>query len=94
MARRDVRYVVRDREGKELTVPSLGALHALYRQGFLSDDDEVRQEASARWVRAGAMPALAGERRRRTDPRWALTVLAAAVALVAAFGLLCQGGGR
>jgi len=90
-----MRYVVRDREGRELTVPSLEALHALYRQGFLGDDDEVRQETAARWVRVGAMPALAGERHRQRDPRWVVTVLFAAVALVAALALLLSGrGGR
>jgi hypothetical protein len=90
-ARRTTRYVVRNREGRELTVPSLESLHGLYRQGFLTDEDEVRQESSTRWVKAGQMPALAGERGRRRDPRWALTVLLAAVALVAAVALLLAG---
>jgi hypothetical protein len=86
-----MRYVVRNAEGRELLVPSLEALHGLYRQGFLSDEDEVRQEASTRWVKAGEMPALAGERGRRRDPRWLLTVLMAAVALAAAVALLLAG---
>jgi hypothetical protein len=75
-----VRYFVRNREGEELVVPSLGDLHALYDQGFLGDDDLVRSERSDRWMRAGAMPALHGVRLRRSDPRklWML-VLAAAV---------------
>jgi len=83
--------VVRNREGRELTVPSLQVLHGLYRQGFLSDEDEVRQESSTRWVRLGEMAALAGERHRRRDPRWVVTVLFAAVALVAAVALLLAG---
>jgi hypothetical protein len=86
-----MRYQVRDAEGHELTVPSLDDLHALYDQGFLDDDDLVRQEKGERWVRAGSMPALAGSRHRRTGPRWILTVLAAAVALAAALGLLLAG---
>jgi hypothetical protein len=90
-ARRQVRYVVRNAEGRELTVPSLEALHGLYRQGFLTDEDEVRQESSTRWVKAGEMAALAGERRRRRDPRWVVAVLMAAVALVAAVALLLAG---
>jgi hypothetical protein len=89
--KRAVRYQVRDREGRELTVPSLGDLHALYDQGFLGDEDLVRQERSEGWVKAGAMPALAGARHRRAGPRWILTVLAAAVALAAAIGLLLAG---
>jgi hypothetical protein len=86
-----MRYQVRDAEGRELTVPSLKDLHALYDQGFLDEEDLVRQEKGGPWVRAGAMPALAGARQRRTGPRWALTVLAAAVALVAALGLMLAG---
>ncbi len=83
-----MRYRVRNAEGKELVVPSLGDLHALYDQGFLSDDDLVRQETSERWVRAGAMPALHGVRERRADARRLLPVLAAMVALAAALALL------
>jgi hypothetical protein len=86
-----MRYQVRDTEGRELTVPSLDDLHALYHQGFLGDDDLVRQEKGDRWVRAGTMPALAGSRRRKTAPRWILTVLAASVALAAALGLMLAG---
>lgn len=86
-----MRYQVRDSEGRELTVPSLNDLHALYDQGFLDDDDLVRQEKGGPWLRAGAFPALAGARHRRTGPRWILAVLAAAVALVAAIGLMMAG---
>ena len=51
----------------------------------------MRQERSGDWVRAGDMPALAGARHRRGGPRWIVTVLAAAVALVAAIGLMLAG---
>lgn len=88
---RAMRYLVRDAGGRELVVPSLDDLHALYDQGFLGDDDLVRQEKGGPWVRAGAMPALAGARHRRAGPRWILAVLAAAVALVAALGLMMAG---
>jgi hypothetical protein len=83
-----MRYLVRDADGRELLVPSLADLHALYQQGFLGDEDLVRAETSERWVRAGAMPALHGVRYRRTDPRrlWALAF--AGIALAAALGLL------
>ncbi|HET9553765.1 MAG TPA: hypothetical protein VFP50_12420 [Anaeromyxobacteraceae bacterium] len=83
-----MRYVVRDAQGNELTVPSLRTLHALYDQGFLGDDDLVRMESSERWVRAGSMPALHGARQRRRDPRTVLAILFAAVALAAAVALL------
>jgi hypothetical protein len=89
--RKATRYLVRDPSGRELAVPSLDDLHALYDQGFLGDEDLVRQEKGGDWVRAGSMPALAGARHRRGGPRWVLTVLAAAVALAAAVGLLLAG---
>jgi hypothetical protein len=77
-----VRYVIKNPDGKELVCPSLGDLHALYTQGFLADDDLVRQEGSLRWTPAGAMPALRGVRERRADPRKVSLLLAAALALV------------
>jgi hypothetical protein len=85
-----MRYYVRDAEGRELLVPSLGDLHALYAQGFLGDEDLVRQETSDRWVRAGAMPALHGVRMRRADPRKVWLLAAAAVALAAGVALLLR----
>ncbi len=84
------RYQVRDTEGRELTVPSLADLHALYDQGFLGDDDLVKQEQAADWERAGAMPALAGARHRKGGARWVVSVLAAAVALVALVAALAM----
>jgi hypothetical protein len=71
-----------------MTVPSLGDLAALYRQGFLGPDDLVRRESSERWMRAGDLPGLAASRTRRRDLRWILPILLAAVALVAAVALL------
>jgi len=83
-----MRYFVRNHEGEELIVPSLGDLHALYVQGFLGDEDLVRSERSDRWVRAGAMPALHGVRLRRSDPRKLWLLVAAAVALAAGVAIL------
>jgi hypothetical protein len=85
---RGVRYLVRNRQGEELVVPSLGDLHALYAQGFLADDDLVRSERSDRWVRAGAMPALHGVRLRRSDPMKLWLLLLAGIALAAGLAIL------
>ncbi len=85
------RYVIKGGEGQELVCPSLADLHALYSQGFLSDDDLVRMEGSQRWVPAGSMAALRGVRERRTDPRKAVLVLAAAVVLTLALALIVRG---
>jgi len=84
------RYLVRGPGGRELVCPSLADLHALYVQGFLGDEDEVRAEGSERWVPVGDMPALAGARERRSDPRRmrALLVASVAAALLAALLLL------
>jgi hypothetical protein len=83
-----MRYHVRDAEGRELVVPSLDDLHQLYQHGFLSDDDLVRAETSDRWVRAGSMRALAGVRERAGDVRKVMLLVAAAVVLATAVGLL------
>jgi hypothetical protein len=85
------RYVIKSPDGDELVCPSLADLHALYAQGFLSDEDMVRPEGSHRWVRAGAMPALRGVRERRADPRKMALVLAAALLLVVALAVLARG---
>ncbi len=85
-----MRYHVRNAEGEELVCPSLADLHALYNQGFLTDDDQVRMERSQRWVRAGDMPALHGVRQRRRDPKQALALLAAVAILVLAVAVLVQ----
>jgi len=83
-----MRYHVRNAEGEELVVPTLRDLHDLYTHGFLSDDDLVRAETAARWVRAGAMPALHGVREKRADPRRMALLLAAVIALAIVMGLL------
>jgi len=82
------RYFVRELGGRELVCPSLADLHALYTQGFFGEDDEVRAEGSERWVRAGDMPALAGARERRSDPRRMRALLLASIAAALLGGLL------
>ncbi len=91
MTRAQRRYFIRSAAGDELVCPSLADLHALYAQGFLSDDDLVRPESSQRWVRAGSMPALHGAREHRQDPRRVMVILAAAAILALALGLLARG---
>ena len=86
-----MRYLVKDRAGRELTATSLRHLVALYERGLVDDDDEVRAERSPRWERAGSLPALTGPRLRSTDPRRVAAVLFAVVALVAALALLLAG---
>jgi hypothetical protein len=87
---RKARYIIKNADGKELVCPSLADLHALYTQGFLGDEDLVRQESTLRWVRAGAMPALRGVRDRRADPRKMVLLLASAFALVLALAVLAR----
>ncbi len=83
-----MRYLVRSAKGEELVVPTLRDLHDLYTHGFLTDDDLVRSETAARWVRAGALPALHGVREKRADPRRVALLLAGAIALALAIALL------
>jgi len=87
-----MRYRVRNAQGDELLVPSLTVLHDLYVHGFLGDDDLVRSETSARWIRAGSLPALHGVRERRADPRKMALIVIAAAALAAGIALLSRLG--
>ena len=84
-ARTIKRYFIKSSGSRELVCPSLADLHALYTQGFLSDEDLVRADGSERWVAAGSMPALRGARHRRASPRKLALVIAAGACL--AFGL-------
>ncbi len=85
-----MRYIIRNPDGRELVCPSLADLHALYTQGFLGDEDLVRQEGSQQWTRAGTMRALRGVREKRADPRKMTMLLASALALVAALAVLAR----
>ncbi|MGC3998488.1 MAG: hypothetical protein QM767_13900 [Anaeromyxobacter sp.] len=83
------RYVVRDREGHELIVPTLATLHHLYLHGFLSDDDQVRPERSQRWETVRDYRGLDGARETRPpSARKVLLVLGALVLVALALGLL------
>lgn len=89
MKRRAMRYLVRNADGRELTVPSLPDLHALYAHGFLSDDDLVRSESSEHWIRAGEMRALQGVREVRAEsPRRVALIVAALIVLATVAGVL------
>ncbi|MCE9667036.1 hypothetical protein LY474_04335 [Myxococcus stipitatus] len=57
-----MRYVVRTPDG-ELTYPSLLDVERAYVQGLVDPDDEVREEDSAHWRKAGSLPVLARARR-------------------------------
>lgn len=81
MRRPPRRYLVKAAGGRELVCPSLADLHALYAQGFLSDDDLVRPEGGGDWVPLSRMEALGGVREERRDP-WRVALLLAATAAV------------
>ncbi len=84
-----MRYHVRDVEGRELVVPSLSDLHALYAHGFLSDEDLVRAESSQHWIRAGKMHALQGVREQRSEsPRKVALLVGGLIVIATALGIL------
>ena len=83
-----MRYHVRNRRGEERVVPSLTDLHDLYAHGFIEDEDYVRSDSSERWTKAARMPALAGVRMRRREPRKLLALVLLAVATAALIALV------
>lgn len=83
-----MRYHVRNSQGEELVVPSLTDLHDLYVHGFIEETDLIRSDSAERWIMAGRMPALAGVRLRRREPKKIVTLLIAAIAFVALIALL------
>jgi hypothetical protein len=84
------RYLIRCPDGRELVCPGLGDLQALYSQGFLDDGDLVKVEGASDWVPAGRLPALAGAREAKRDPRKVLLLLVAAAALSLGLWLLLR----
>ncbi|QSQ27612.1 hypothetical protein JY651_23060 [Pyxidicoccus parkwayensis] len=60
-----MRYVVRTPDG-ELVYPSLLDVEQAYLQGLVDAEDEVREEDSSRWRKAGSLPTLARARRAST----------------------------
>ena len=57
-----MRYVVRTPDG-ELVYPSLLDVEQAYLQGLVDPEDEVREEDSSKWRKAGSLPTLARARR-------------------------------
>ncbi len=51
-----MKYFIRTGEGRELTVPSGSHVVMLFRQHFLTPDDEIRQDGSKRWRRLRDVP--------------------------------------
>jgi hypothetical protein len=57
-----MRYVVRTPDG-ELVYPSLLDVEQAYLQGLVDPEDEVREEDSSKWRKAGSLPTLVQARR-------------------------------
>lgn len=63
-----MKYYIRTREGEELTVADGSHVVMLFRQKFLSPDDEIRKEGSERWRRMRDIPEYASMmRQEQTD---------------------------
>lgn len=79
-------YRVRTPDG-ELTFASLYDIERAYAQGLVDENDEIREDGSEVWRKAGAIPAIRQARpekvaRRNFSPRlMLLTVLCAGLAL-------------
>lgn len=74
------RWTVRTKEG-ELVYESFGAVERAWLQGLVEPDDELLEEGTTRWRRAGSVPILA-QARRQGDQVWGGTQSAWAAILV------------
>ena len=59
-----MKYYIRTREGEELTVSDGSHVVMLFRQKFLSPDDEIRREGSERWRKMRDVPEYASMMRQ------------------------------
>jgi hypothetical protein len=57
-----MKYTVRTKEG-ELVYGSFGAVEQAWLQGLVEPDDEVLEEGTTKWRKAGSIPLLARARR-------------------------------
>lgn len=84
-----MRYYIRTKEGQELTVADGSHVVMLFRQKFLSPDDEIRREGSERWRRMRDIPEYAAMMRaERADASrlkgvFLIVTLVACLAIVA-----------
>lgn len=86
-----MKYIVRDRNGGELTFRDFGQVQEAWLVGMIEPDDQIREESSTRWRKAGALPEL-----RDTRPRgaqawggvWLLWVVLGVVGATASLRLL------
>src|SRR5258708_281760 len=82
-----MRQIVKTQDG-ELTYGSMVEVRALYEQGFISPDDLVPAEDSARWVKASTLGTLQGAQSRgKRETRMGVRVAMAVCASIALAGL-------
>lgn len=58
-----MKHTVRSKDG-ELTYESFGAVEKAWLMGLIDPDDEIREDGSERWRKAGALPILRAAKRR------------------------------
>lgn len=64
-------YVKERPDGPELMFGTFSEFHVMWKHSFIDDNDLVRREGSARWIRAGDLPELHAVRQReKSDVRW------------------------
>jgi hypothetical protein len=63
-----MKYQVRNEYG-QLTFESFGAVEQAWLQGLVGPEDEVLEEGSTRWRKAGTIPLLV-QARRKADAAW------------------------
>ena len=85
-----MKYFVRNEHG-ELTFGSIHELRAMFDQGMVGPDDEVRPEDSQSWRKAAAIPELRASAAAKAEGKgWGTFALVTTVCLVAALAALVR----
>lgn len=89
-----MKYYVRTEAGKELVLRNGTQVVLLFRQCFLSPDDQLRQEGSERWRRIGDIPEYASlirsEAQDRHQFKWLLYISTALTFAGLLYGMLTR----
>jgi hypothetical protein len=86
-------YTVRTKDGS-LTYSSMGEVEKAYRSGLIEPEDEVQEEGTTAWRKAGAIPVLANQRRGLAGVSMSAQLWTVGALFMAAMALYCLVKGK